>query len=77
MTHGEDGPDIHEELLGIINSENDRLTRLINDMLDLARIEPGEIGWETTRVDLPNVITTAVDDNYALDLKKNVTLEVG
>ena len=27
---------IHEEFLAIINSECDRLTRLINDVLDLA-----------------------------------------
>ena len=32
---------IHEEFLAIINSECDRLTRLINDVLDLAWMARG------------------------------------
>jgi len=33
------------ENLSIINQEGDRLTRLINDMLDLSKIESGEMTW--------------------------------
>ena len=34
-------PDEHKEFLGIANDETDRLTRLVNDVLDLSRLESG------------------------------------
>ena len=63
--------------MGIIDSESDRLTRLINDVLYLARIESGEMGLQTSQVDLSSVIETAVDSTHALTVQKNVTVKVG
>jgi len=34
-------PEEHKEFLGIANDETDRLTRLVNDVLDLSRLESG------------------------------------
>ena len=68
-------PDTELEFLGIIDSESDRLTRLINDVLDLSRIESGEIEWQISSVDLPSIIETAVDSTHALTVQKNVTVE--
>jgi len=44
MIYKDEDPAIQAEFLGIINSESDRLTRLIDDVLDLSRMESGEIG---------------------------------
>ena len=65
------------KFLGIINSKSDRLTRLINDVLDLARMESDQMGWDMSPVDLRSVIETAVYGTRALTLSKNVTVEIG
>jgi signal transduction histidine kinase/CheY-like chemotaxis protein/HAMP domain-containing protein len=47
--------------LEIINSEGARLTRLINDVLDLSRIETGKVSWRDQDVPLPELIRHAAD----------------
>ena len=47
--------------LDIIGNEGERLTRLINDVLDLSRIESGKESWRFTEVDLAGAINAAVD----------------
>lgn len=46
--------------LDIIGSEGERLTRLINDVLDLSRIESGQEDWRFAEVDLGGAINRAV-----------------
>jgi len=46
--------------LDIIGSEGDRLTRLINDVLDLSRIESGCEEWRFTEVDMAGAVNRAV-----------------
>ncbi|GAB7022198.1 sensor histidine kinase [Salidesulfovibrio brasiliensis] len=48
------------ENLEIIGQEGERLTRLINDVLDLNKIESGRMGWQDETVDLSEVIARAV-----------------
>lgn len=52
-----DDPDMpgaqRQEFLGIVVAETERLTRLVNQVLDLAKIESGHADWHTTDVDLP------------------------
>ncbi len=50
-----------ERFLGIIVKETERLTRLINQMLDLAKIESGNAEWHATEVDVRAVIDEAVE----------------
>jgi len=55
-----DDPDVElgqrRKFLGIITKETERLTRLINQVLDLAKIESGNAEWAETDVDLKDVI---------------------
>ncbi len=61
------------EFLGIANSETDRLTRLVNDVLDLSRLESGKI-VQLEPMDIKPAIEQTLR-NYRLNAtEKNVTL---
>ena len=62
--------------LGIIVSETVRLSRLINQILDLAKLESGRAEWTVTAVDVAEVIHEAADSLTALFAEKRVTLEL-
>lgn len=59
-----DDPDMdvaqREQFLGIVVAETERLTRLVNQVLDLAKIESGHAVWEVADVDLVAVVQRAV-----------------
>jgi len=46
--------------LGIITRETERLTRLINQVLDMAKISSGRADWQMTQVDLREVVADTV-----------------
>jgi signal transduction histidine kinase len=46
--------------LAIITKEAERLTRLINQVLDLAKIEAGNAGWRVSTFDLRDVLADAL-----------------
>ncbi len=49
-----------QENLSIISHEGERLTRLINDVLDLNKIESGRMGWRDERLNMVEALETAV-----------------
>lgn len=49
-------PAQREAFLGIIVAETERLTRLVNQVLDMAKIESGHAEWHNTEVDLVALI---------------------
>lgn len=52
--------------LDIIGSEGERLTRLINDVLDLSRIESGMEEWLSVEVDMPSAVNRAISSASGL-----------
>jgi signal transduction histidine kinase len=71
-----DDPDVELEqrkkFLGIITKETERLTRLINQVLDLAKIESGKAEWVETPVDLKDVISDTLAAMDQLFKEKNI-----
>lgn len=68
---------IHENL-EIIRTEGERLTRLINDVLDLSRIETGRVEWRDENMSLERTILQAVQSVSGQFVQKpEVELEVG
>ncbi|WP_051069542.1 HAMP domain-containing sensor histidine kinase [Desulfovibrio oxyclinae] len=62
--------------LEIIENEGDRLTRLINDLLDLNKIESGHMEWRDRVVDFSECVEQAVRSCYgAFTAKADVQLE--
>jgi signal transduction histidine kinase len=63
-----------QEFLEIINEESDRLTRLINDLLDLSKIEAGKVEWVIQPIDLCYILRYTVKQMQAVAMKKPLTL---
>jgi Na+/proline symporter/signal transduction histidine kinase len=74
-----DDPDVElgqrKKFLGIITKETERLTRLINQVLDLAKIESGKGEWVESRVDMKEVISDTLAAMGQLFKEKAVEVE--
>ena len=64
------------KFLGIIIKESERLTRLINQVLDLAKIESGNAEWHSGEIDMREVIEDSVTSVSQLVKDKDMELEV-
>lgn len=49
-----------QQFVGIIVAETERLTRLVNQVLDMAKIESGHAEWQVERVDLRALVQQAL-----------------
>ncbi len=63
-----------EEFLKIIKCESDRLARLINDILDITRIETGKLYWHMDTVSLDEVVRHSVASMQPLASNKHITI---
>jgi signal transduction histidine kinase len=64
------------KFLGIITRETERLTRLINQVLDMAKISSGRADWQITRVDVGEVVGDALARMSQVFKEKGVRLQV-
>jgi signal transduction histidine kinase len=64
-----------ERLLNVVERESDRLIRLVNDILDLAKLEAGRTNLDSQEVDLNSVIAEAIEAITPLAEAKAIRLE--
>jgi Na+/proline symporter/signal transduction histidine kinase len=73
-----DHPELDQEqrmqFIAIIVKESERLTRLINQVLDLAKLESGSAEWHSTELDMNEVIQDAVSTTSQLLREGGVAL---
>jgi len=73
-----DDPDMEaaqrQQFIGIIVSETERLSRLVNQVLDMAKIESGHAEWVISPVDLESLIRRAVVTTGELFHEKQITV---
>jgi Na+/proline symporter/signal transduction histidine kinase len=73
-----DHPDLaaakRSEYLEIVIKESERLTRLINNVLDLAKIESGSVEWHTAPLDLKQVIEDAANATRQMFQERRIEL---
>ena len=62
-------------LLKTINSESDRLARLIGDLLDLSRIESGVMLWRDQDITIEDVVSVAVVGILPLAKARDIHIE--
>ena len=68
--------DDQREYLAIVNDESDRLVRLINDLLDLNKLEAGNIKLFPEEVEYISLIAQVVFNFQELAYEKGLTLEM-
>src|SRR5712692_5612348 len=75
-----DNPHLEEgertKFLGIIFKESERLTRLINQVLDLAKIESGAAEWHSSEIDMRGVLEDSVSAVSQLFKERKIDLTV-
>jgi signal transduction histidine kinase len=74
LDYPDEAPDTRERFLRIINNESARLTNLINNVLDLAKIESGRISWNMAACKLEDVLERAVEASQGLAQSRGIIL---
>jgi PAS domain S-box-containing protein len=72
----ERAPDKARRMLDIAVANTDRLVRLINDILDIERIESGKVTMQLQSCEAASLMTQAVESVRAIADKAGVTLEL-
>jgi Na+/proline symporter/nitrogen-specific signal transduction histidine kinase len=75
-----DAPDMdtaqRQQFLGIVVAESERLSRLVNQVLDMAKIESGHAEWLSADVDLAALLQQAAASTAELLRERGTTLQL-
>ncbi len=64
------------KFIEIIVSETERLSRLVNQVLDMAKIESGHAEWHTAEVDMRLLVNQAVTTTAGMFSERQIAVEV-
>ncbi len=67
-------PQQRQQLLRIVVKESERLTRLVNQVLDFTKIESGSYQWVHEKLDLVSVVQEATAATSQLSQNKNISI---
>ena len=73
----DDLPEKANELLETATRNTDRLMHLINDILDMQKIEAGKLDFTFSLIDLLDVIEKSITDNINYTKQYNVDIQLG
>jgi PAS domain S-box-containing protein len=76
LRYDEEDPQTRREFLEVIYSESKRLTRLINDVLDLSKIESGRMAWHDELLSLEEVCRYAIKAQQPLIEAKSLEVSL-
>lgn len=76
LNYAEEDPKVRNEFLGIIHAESERLTRLINDVLDLSKIEAGSMAYHDDLLSMDEVIHAVAKTQLQLLKEKALHLNL-
>lgn len=65
-----------EEFLNVINSESDRMSRLVTDLLLLSRMDYEQTNWHKERINLQDMVNIAVKKLQMQAKEKNISIHV-
>jgi Na+/proline symporter/nitrogen-specific signal transduction histidine kinase len=65
-----------QQFLGIIVAEAERLSRLVNQVLDMAKMEAGQADWRTAAVDMRNLLEAAAGSMAEQYRERGIVLEL-
>ncbi len=77
LNEGELQPEQRQRFVSTIHSESLRLTKLLDEILDLSALERGERTWENSPTDVEAVLDRALDVCGALARQREMRIEVG
>ncbi|MDP3707034.1 MAG: sensor histidine kinase [Polaromonas sp.] len=69
-------PEQRQHFVAIIVAETERLTRLVNQVLDLAKIESGNAEWHNTEVDMRALLGRAVETTAEMFRERRCAIEL-
>jgi signal transduction histidine kinase len=76
LRYGNKRPESVERFAKVIHQEGRRLTRLINNLLDLAKIEAGQVEWNFAPTALEELVQEVQESFTALAGERHLALEV-
>ncbi len=76
LRYDEEDPQTRKEFLEVIYNESKRLTRLINDVLDLSKIESGRMVWHDEVLSLEEILRVSLEAQEPLLRQKSLRVDL-